>query len=300
MKSKSSGGLSYYFREGLTSIFKHGFMSFASMFTIIACLLIMGTFALLAVNVSDLIKKFENSNLMIAYIDDSVDETTAANLAAQFYAASDNVLKVEFVSREEAMIDYLGPDYENDERFKGIVATDFRNRYHIYVYDVAQMSKTQNAVVNVPGVAKVTANLEIAEGLVTVRNIVSGVSLILIAILLLISLLIISNTIKLTTVERREEIAVMRMVGATSRFIRWPFIFQGFIIGIIGALIAFVIEWLLYRYAVVFMRTITNSALLSVIPFSTVASPMFVGFVAIGFLVGVFGSMFAIRKYLKV
>jgi cell division transport system permease protein len=132
------------------------------------------------------------------------------------------------------------------------------------------------------------------------RNIVSGVSAVLAAVLLVISLFIMSNTIRLATFERREEIAIMKMVGATNSFIRWPFIIEGFILGITGALAAFVAQWLIYTLITDRLTGGGRVTFISAVPFQSMSIPLIAAFVAIGFAVGVIGSSMAIRRYLKV
>jgi cell division transport system permease protein len=288
----------YYIKEGFVSIFTHGFMSFASVCIIVACLIIMGSFSLLAFNVSAIIGEFENENVMLAYVDESLSESDARALGDRL-AAIRNVSFTVFTSREEAREKFIGK-YEDQARFQDIEASVFRHRFAVYVDDVEFMELTRDDVNNVAGIAQVNVNLAIAKGFVTVRTIVSGVAVVLVAILLVISLFIMSNTIKLATFERREEIAIMRMVGATNGFIRWPFVFEGFILGLIGSLFAFVAQWGIYL--VIMDKIVHNGTIgfLTMIPFSRTALPLLVIFVAIGFGVGVIGSSMAIRKYLKV
>ena len=153
---------------------------------------------------------------------------------------------------------------------------------------------------NTPGIAKVNAHEEIAGGFVTVRNVATVVCVALIAILFVVSVFIISNTIKLTTFDRREEIAIMRMVGATNGFIRWPFVYEGFLFGILGAAVAFFLQWGLYEAV---SRGVANNdtlQLIHIIPFQQLWIPVAVVFAAAGILIGVGGSLSAIRKFLQV
>jgi len=287
----------YYIKEGFSSIFEHGFMSFASVCIIIAFLVIMGSFTLLAVNVNSLIGELESENIILAYVREDLSDDDARALERRILAV-DNVTSVRFITREEAFESFIGR-HDDPERFIDIDASVIRHRFAVYVNDVALIGETQQALRHVYGIARVNANLEIARMLVTVRNIVSGISIVIVAVLLAISLFIMSNTIKLATFDRREEIAIMRMVGATGSFIRWPFVYQGFILGVSGALAAFAVIWALYD--VVASRMVDlEFGLVTLVPFASVSAPMLIVFVAIGFGVGVGGSGMALNKYLKV
>jgi len=287
----------YYIKEGVTSIFAHSLMSFASICIIVAFLIIMGGFILLAVNINSVIGELENDNIILAYVHENLDETDARALGPTLQRTP-NVTNVRFITREEAMYSFLDRHDDND-RYADVDPTWFRHRFQVYVEDVALIGETQIALRDIYGIEKVNANLIIARGLVTLRNIVTGLSVIIVAVLLAISLFIISNTIKLAMYERREEIAIMKMVGATNAFIRWPFIYQGFILGMTGSMSAFAALWSLY--GLIAGRVLEFEAVfLNLLPFSNVSAPLFVLFAAIGFSVGVGGSGLALNRYLNV
>ena len=293
----SKNRFGYYIKEGVSSIFEHSLMSFASVCIIAAFLIIMGAFILLAVNINDIIGDLANENIILAYIDENFSEADARTLGPTLLRIP-NVTDARFISREEAMNSFIGR-YDDTDRYHDIKPEWFRHRYAIYVGDVAYIADTLSAIRAVYGIHKVNANLKIAQTLVTVRNVVSGVSIAIVAVLLAISLFIMSNTIKLATFERREEIAIMKIVGATNSFIRWPFIYEGFILGVTGSLSAFVALWSLYRLAL--SRVVGVEAnFIGLVPFSNVSLPLFILFAAIGFGVGVGGSGMALNKYLKV
>ncbi|MBQ6540444.1 MAG: permease-like cell division protein FtsX [Oscillospiraceae bacterium] len=290
--------LNYFIKEGVGSIFTHRFMSFASVFIIVACLLIMGSFSLLALNVDRIIDTLEDENQIMVFIDENFTETAARSLEGTI-SAIPNVTSVEFVSREMAL-DSFKDLYEDSSLLEDLDADVLRDRYIVYLDDISQMAETQYELAKVDGVVKVNAHLEISEGFIKVRNIVSAVSLLLVAVLLVISLFIMSNTIKLTTFDRREEIAIMKMVGATSSFIRWPFVVQGLILGLLGALLAFLAQWGLYQLVSSNIVSGTGLSFISVIPFEKVSIYILASFLAIGLGVGIFGSIMAIKNYLKV
>lgn len=288
----------YFFHEGLSNMFSHGFMSFAAIGITVACLLIMGTFTLVAVNANELLRTLEQENEILAYVDDSYTQTQARALK-QTLEAIPNVASATFISKEEAMESFT-EQYPDEALFQDLDPEILRDRFAIKVVDLQQQSATVEQVKAVEGIAKVNAYEEIAGGFITVRNVATVVCVALIAILFVVSVFIISNTIKLTTFDRREEIAIMRMVGATNGFIRWPFVYEGFLFGLIGAAVAFFLQWGLYSAVAKGVDTNDTLQLIQIIPFTDMWLPVAATFVAAGVVIGVGGSLSAIRKFLQV
>ena len=292
----------YLIREGFRSIKTHAFMSFASVTIIMACLIIMGSVTLLSFNIDAMIQSLEDRNEVVAFVDEELTPDQAEALRPAVEAVP-NVQEVFFMTREEAMDIFMGK--YDAALMEGIDATVFRHRFIIHLNDIAQMAQTKSALENVEGIAKVKAHLEYASAFVTLRNIFTVVALVLTIILVLVSVFIMSNTIKLTTFGRREEIAIMKMVGATNSFIRLPFVVEGLVLGLLGGGLAFLVEWGLYTVLVrrvtgAVVGSVITETLLSFIPFSSIALPLLAAFLAIGIFVGVFGGVNAIRNYLKV
>ena len=271
----------YLLKQGVKNIFTHGFMSFASITIIIACLLIMGSFSLLTLNIDAMIDEMQNQNNVLAYIDESLSESEARALESKILTV-DNVATAEFVTREEAMKNFES-DYD-ENLFENIDPTVFRHRFVITLDDLSLMKETQAALRNVKGVASVTAHVDYAEKFISFRNIVSIVSLILIVILIIVSLFIMTNTIKLATFGRREEIAIMKMVGATNAFIRLPFVIEGLVLGAVGGGIAYLLQWGLYSVLTDKIMSGMASGIIDVLPFSAVALPVLIVFLAVGIL----------------
>lgn len=289
--------LGYLIKSGFTGIFSHGLMSFATVTIIMACLIIMGSFGLLVVNINEMIAGLESENEVVAFVDDALTLEEAQALQPLVESVP-NVASVEFITNEEAMDDFRD-DYD-PELFDILDASVFRHRYVIHLTDISIMSQTKADLEAVDGIAKVKAHLDYAQAFITARNIVSVVSLILIIILIVVSFFIMSNTIKLATFTRREEIAIMKMVGASNGFIRCPFIVEGLVLGIVGGGLAYLIEWGLYNLVTGKIVTGVAGTLISVVPFSEVMFPLLGAYVAVGVLVGVVGGSSAIRNYLKV
>ena len=279
-------------------MFSHGFMSFASITIIIACLVIMGSFALLAVNIDVIIGDAEDQNEIVAFIDDAYDDEFAMAIEAQIESI-EFVESAVFVSRAEARDSYYS-QFDNPSIFTDIGDEAFRNRYVISMNDITRMDQIQDNLGKIDGIVNIRADMEIARGFVKVRNVVSAVSMILVVILIVVSIFIMSNTIKLTTYSRREEIAIMKIVGASNSFIRWPFVVEGLTLGLIGAGLAFFIQWGIYVLVSEQVMQSIAKEMVTVVPFAVVMYPMLIIFLGIGFFVGTFGGIIAIRNYLKV
>ena len=292
----SRGG--YLIREGFRSITTHGFMSFASVTIIMACLIIMGTVSLLSVNINALIKDLENQNEIVAFVDEDIEDEKEAEEIRGSIEALDNIYSVEFVSRGSAMENFMSK--YDEQLMEGIDESVFRHRFVIHLTDIALMSQTKSDLEAIKGIAKVNAHLEYAQTFVTIRNVVSVISLVLIVILVFVSIFIMSNTIKLATFGRREEIAIMKMVGANNSFIRLPFVVEGLVLGMLGGALAFLAEWGLYNLITKKLVGSLTGSFITVVPFQSVALGVFVVFMAISVMVGVFGGVNAIRNYLKV
>lgn len=288
----------YLIKEGVKSIFTHGFMSFACVLVILSCLLIMGNFALLSLNIDFNIKQLESQNEILAFVDESLPIEDAKAIGPRLRTL-DNVQDIQLITREEAMESFISK-LDDGETFSDLTPSAFRNRYVIFIEDQSRMASTRDDIEQVEGIAEVSASLEVSQGFILVRNVVTVVSVALIVVLFVISIFIMQNTIKLATFSRREEIAIMKMVGAGNAFIRWPFIIQGLVLGMLGGVIAFLIQMGIYE---VLARRIAASSLVmmvEVLPFESLMYPLLGVFLGLGLLVGTFGSSIAIRNYLKV
>ena len=288
----------YFFHEGLSNMFSHGFMSFAAIGITVACLLIMGTFTLVAVNANELLRDLEQENEILAYVEESYTSNQAKGLQRELEKI-ENVASATYISREQAM-ESFSAKYPEEEMLQDLDPQILRDRYAIKLTDLKSLGATAAAVRAVPGVAKVNAYEEIAGGFTTVRDVATVVCVALIVILFVVSVFIISNTIRLTTFDRREEIAIMRMVGATNGFIRWPFVYEGMMIGGLGAAVAFFLQWALYEAVAQGVDSSDTLQLIRVLPFEQLWIPVAVVFAAAGLIVGVGGSLSAIRRFLQV
>lgn len=288
----------YFFHEGISNMFSHGFMSFAAIGITVACLLIMGTFTLVAVNADAQLKDLERDNEILAYVDENYTQAQAKALRSRLEAV-DNVASATFITKEQAMEDFIAK-YPDEDYFQDLDPSILRDRYAIKVKDLTRQSQTVTQIKAVTGIAKVNAYEELAGGFITIRNIATVICVALIAVLFVVSVFIISNTIKLTTFDRKDEIAIMKMVGATNGFIRWPFVYEGFMLGLTGAVLAFLLQWGLYEAIAKGVGESDTLQLISVVPFAQLWQPVAGVFLAAGILIGVGGSLSAIRRFLQV
>ena len=277
--------IAYLLKEGVRGIFTHGFMSFAAVCVTVACLVIVGSFSLLTYNVSIMVEELNQTNEILVYVDESLPDAEARSIGTKINLL-DNVLQSTFVSREEALENFI-EDHENDPAFSGVAASDLRHRFVVVLEDNRLMKQTDLAIQEIPGVAKTEDVLQI-------------VSVAIIAVLLVVSLLIISNTVKLAMYDRKDEIAIMKMVGATNGFIRLPFVVEGFTLGMMGAALAFGLEWVMYDALVEKITAADSLNLFKLVPFDTLLIPMIITFAAAGMFVGIVGSWTSIRKFMDV
>ena len=293
-----NNNITYLIKEGIRSIFLHSFASFAAICVTVACLLIMGIFTSLVYNVGIMVDELNQTNEVLVYIDETLSTSQAKSVETQIRTI-DNVLRAEFVSREEALENFIA-DHEGDPAFSGVEAETLRHRVVVVLEDNALMSQTIEQIRKVSGVADITAYYELAEGFSTMQSVLRIVSVSVILVLLVVSLLIISNTIKIAMYDRRDEIAIMKIVGATNGFIRLPFVVEGFILGMSGAGLGFVLNWVIYNSMVNKLEALDTLNFITLAPFTQLLGPMVLTFLAAGLFVGVVGSWTSIRKFLNV
>ena len=285
-------------KEGIRGIFLHGFMSFAAICVTVACLLIVGTFSCLVYNVNRMVEDLNKTSEVLVYIDTALTDAEAKSIGTLLNDV-DNVYKSTFKSREEALEDFIA-DHDGNDAFSGVEAADLRHRFIVELEDNRLMEQTVDQIQQISGVAKVNAPYELAEGFSMLQDVLQIASAAVIIILLLVSLLIISNTVKLAMHERRDEIAIMKMVGATNGFIRLPFVVEGFTLGMVGAAAAFGLLWLLYNTMMDRLAIVDTLKLFTFEPFENLMLPMVVTFFGAGLFVGVVGSWTSIRKFMDV
>ena len=297
-QSNRKAGFAYFIREGLSSVFVHGFTSLAAMLVIAACLMITGIFSLVAYNIDLQIRELEGKSEIVIYIDESVSREDAQALKSKI-TKIDNIKTADFVTKEQLFEDYLdslGEDAYVMEELRN--DNPLRDSYQITMEDVSLHAETVKALEKIQGVAASSSMQEVSERLIQIRQVVHLISFTMVALLGAVSVFIIANTVKLAMFARKEEIAVMKMVGATNHFIRAPFVVEGMFLGLCAAVLAFFVQWGVYAY--VGGQLAEGTAILTMVPFVTVWKRVLGLMAGAGLLLGVGGSVITIRRFLKV
>ena len=290
--------MGYLFKEGIRNMFTHGFMSFAAVCVTVACMVIIGSFSLIIYNLSILVSDMERQNRLLVCVDETYD-TASAKAVGSRINLTDNVYEAVFISREEAGRRFIEQQGGGDV-FEGIDASTFRDQFEVTLEDNTRMEETIQALQQIQGVAEVKGRTELAEGFTTIQRVLNIASVAIIVVLLVVSLFMISNTIKLAMYDRRDEIAIMKMLGATNRFIRFPYFVEGFLIGMISGVVAFFLMWGLYDLLANQITRIDSLQLFNIVPFRDVLWITVATFGFAGLFVGIFGSVMSIRKFLDV
>lgn len=286
----------YILREGISSIWQHGFMSFATVGVLVACLIIMSSFALVSLNINEAIKDIEEQNEIVVFIEETSTREDIARINQELLGIP-NVGSVEYIDKENAFSSFKEELGTRSELLQGI-ENPLRDSFSIRVYELEQFETTLMAVSNVEGIAKVNSSREITDTLMNLRNAMTAIALALIIILGGVTVFIVSNTIRLAAFNRREEIAIMKMVGATNAFIRGSFMVEGILLGLAGGAIAFFAEWGIYHSLI--EKALSGTNLIPVVPFSGIMQYLIIAFAAISLLEGIIGSFVSLRKFINV
>lgn len=294
------GNLGYLTKEGFRNLRVNKLMTVASITVLFSCLMLVGIAFMMLVNIETFISGIEAENVIMVYVDDSTDSYDYIRLGNELRAI-DNVNNVEMIEKDAAYAEIL--EGLDDGLRNYLQSTDENPLPDAYKVTVADMDGFENVVSEIKtlrNVSRVHENSVLARQLAGLRNSVTYISGGIIILLLVVSLFIISNTIKVTMFSRRLEISIMKSVGATNSFIRWPFMVEGVVIGIIAGLLATGAVWGIYEFALgSFSAMLSSFGDVKEVRFLDYAPYLVAAFVGIGIFTGVFGSATSIRKYLK-
>ncbi|MBO5064770.1 MAG: permease-like cell division protein FtsX [Clostridia bacterium] len=290
--------LSYLTREGFRNIWVNRLLSLATIVVLVSCLVIVGSGSLIFLNITSVLDLIEDQNVVMVYIKDEADKAQMDILNGQL-SGMENVEKVEFVSREEAFERQKAAYGDKANLLEGLDANILPNAYKVTVKDLSQFDATVAGIKTLDNVLHIHENSELAGKLASIRNAVSYVCIGVVAVLFFVSMFIVANTIRITIFNRRLEISIMKAVGATNMFIRWPFIVEGVLLGVFSAVIALGIQYGVYEVASIWLSDIMSMLGGTVVPFVDYIWIIFGMFVFIGVFIGSFGSIVSLNKYLK-
>lgn len=296
---KRRGRIGYLTKEGFRNIRVNHLMSIASIAVLMSCLVMMGAAFMVIVNVNNVMSEIESQNVVMVYLKDEVQGEAITEMREKI-TLMQNVKKCEFVDKETAFKQQL-EELDTDATYFEGVDNPLPDLFKVSVSDMTKFDKTVAELKTLDGVDSVRDNREIAQTLVKIRQTIFYVSIGVIAVLLLISLFIIANTVRITMYSRRLEINIMKSVGATNWFIRWPFMVEGMVLGAISGILSLVVVWGLYRLvqpSVSSMLTMVSRGFTTV-SFLDYVVYILVAFLVIGIVSGGIGSLISIQKYLK-
>lgn len=297
--------LGYLFKQGVRSVFKNKMMSFACIGVLVACMLLIGAAVIFTVSINNMVTVVEQQNEIVAYMEEGTGAKERQEVENTLNGMQD-VLSVKLVTKEEGLETLKLKDPASAVLLNNITDEDnpIPDKFIIRLKNPENIELLVGAVEDIEGIEKVDASVEVARLLAEIKNAVYYAGAAIIVILILVSLVIITNTVKITVFNRRREINIMKYVGATDGFIRFPFLVEGLLIGFLAAVIAFLflgvgysylLNWTGQNYGQLFSM-IASSA----VPFKEVAWQLFAGFCGIGLLIGFLSSGIFVRKYLKV
>lgn len=299
MRLFENSQIGYGFKTGASSIGKHKAMSITSMITTAACLLLIAVVFMLGYNLQANVEEFQVDNTMLAFVDETFSENEAMALQSSIEQI-DHVVSATFITREEAMNTYMAEYGEDDATTSRLSPSVFRDRYSVEVDDHGGISEIAKQVKAIDGIDDIRLDEKVSDGFSAVQRVVTVVGIVLAIMLLAIAIVIMTNTINLTMLARKDEISVMKMMGAYDGFIRFPFIVEGCVVGIIGAVIAYLFSSGVYTAV---SNMMTKSGALSIVafmPYKDIALPLAGLMLMLGLGVGIIGSVITIRKHLRV
>ncbi len=287
----------YFISQSVKSLWRNGVMTIASVLVLMSCLIVMGSFALIVMNLNSNLDSLGDMNEIVVFIDmeKSEEEITAICDKITKY---DNVKKVKYISKEAALKEEK-EKYEKEypDFFEGVTSDIYPASCVITYKDNDSVESLKYDLENTEGIYKVKCRADVAS---TIESLKKGVVYIFgwfLIVLFAVSLFVIINTIKLAVFSRRQEISVMRYVGATNWFIMLPFVLEGVIIGILSSGIAYLIQTYIYKF--LNQMVLNEYDMIAIIPFEEVKSMILIAFAVIGVVTGIIGSSISLRKNLR-
>lgn len=293
--------MGYLLGEGFRNVFHNKKSSGASLAIMCATMLIFGIFFMIVENLNNAIKTIEEQQGMQVFINKDATDEQISQIGEQIKLIN-GVNTIKFVSKEDAL-NYNKEKLKQPALFVGYDEENpFKASYLVTLTDLKLSSQVQEEINKIENVASITSQDNTINNLISIANGVKIVSIVILSLLILISIFIIANTIKLTVHARRKEISIMKYVGATDSFIRWPFIIEGIIIGIMAAIVSVTILGIVYNLIANAMSTspVLLKMGMNLLSFSNMITLLIIVYLVLGIGIGTLGSTISMRKYLKV
>lgn len=288
--------LKYLTKEGFRSVWVNKLMSLASVAVLMACLVIIGLGAMIFFNINSLLDNIENQNVIMVYAENGASDEEVSVIGNKIKVL-DNVESCVFVPKEDALMAQRETMGADAALLDGLEANPLPDAYKIVVKDLGKFDATVTQLKAINGVQRVRENSDIASKLMNIRKAVTIISVGIVALLFIVSLFIISNTIRITMFSRKLEISIMKAVGATNWFIRWPFMIEGICLGVISCFVSFVV--LIGLYSGIQYICSGLIAQFKLVNFWDYAWYILGIFAAIGVFTGSVGSLISMGKYLR-
>ena len=297
-----------HIREGFKSIYRNGWMSFASFSSIMVSLLLLGVFILMAFNMDHIATQYEDQVKVRVYLEDNIEQSVKDDLQKKIANISE-VSKVTYITKEQNFIELKASIEQEDSGW--LEGYDEENNplpdsYLVEVFDtrlvdtVAQQIHAINESYTDPVIYDIKYGQGTVEKLFKITNAIRWIGVGIVAVMTLTAILLISNTIKMTIVARRREIGIMKLVGATNSFIRWPFFVEGALIGLLSSAISTSIVLYGYNWIVHKFQYDLSLMFIQLLPLSEIALFTSLVMIGLGLNIGIWGSVMSVRKYLKV
>ena len=287
---------SYYLKLAFNGLFKNAVMTLSSIFVLLSCLVIMGSFYLVIKNVNYNINKIDGYNKIVVFLEREASEYEVLEIGetlSEIKGVEEVVLETKEVALEKQIAQYEESDflfelYKDDNPLK--------DSYIItYSPDADVNTIKMNIERSIDHISKINLNMEVVEQIQSIKNAVAIIFSWLLILLFAVSLFVIINTVKLSVFARRDEIALMRYIGATNRFISTPFLIEGLVIGAVSGALAYGFQYLIYKYMM--LGLVGQYEIFSILPFNEVKNILIIGFIIIGVVTGFVGSLISLKKY---
>ena len=289
--------LPFLIREGIRNLWTNRLMSLSSIGVLGVCLLLISNAVLISANINAVVAEIGKDDAIIVYMQDGTTDEEAQAFEGKLLQLN-NVSSVRYISSKEALDNWKDILKEYPDLLSGIEDDYLPPSFSISVMDVGKIDETVYQLGTMREIASIREMAELTSKLVSIESAISGTLYAIVAVLFIVSLFIIANTVKLAMFSRRKEISIMKYVGGTDWFIRLPFVVEGLLIGFLAGLLAFFVQWYLYGYIVGAFTSSLN--FISVISFSDFSGKLVFWLCVTGAAIGTVGSSLSMRKYLQV